>query len=181
MMTIRTVVVAALSATVLAFTAGAASAETARVADEVGDMGHYVDVSSVTVRHTADEVVVRVRHEDLRRNGSAGLSVFYDVDASRKGPEFVLSGGLFDGTDYLLTGASGWKSNNEMVRCSYRMRVKYAKDVSVVRIDRGCFDDVMQVRVAVRASGEAASGAWRYDWAGERRWGDWLVADPAAV
>lgn len=181
MMKVRAAVVSVVSASAVVFSAGLASAETAQVTDAPRDMGHHVDVQSVTVRHTAQDVVVRVRHEDLRRHGNAGLSVFFDTEADRKGPESVLGGGLFDGTDYLLTGASGWRSDNTMVECSYRMRVNFAKDVSVVRADRGCFDDAFEVRVAVRASGEAGSRKWRYDWAGDRRWGDWLVADPAAV
>lgn len=180
-MRVRVGVVALLATAAVVVSAGGAMAETARVVDAPDDMGHPADVASATVRYTSDAVVVRVRHDDLRRRGSAGLSVFYDTDAARKGPEFVLGGGLFEGTDYLLTGARGWKSNNKPVECSYRMRVNFTKDVSVVRMDRGCFDDAAQVRVAVRVSGEsAAAGEWLDDWVGERRWGGWLAADTPA-
>lgn len=180
---VATALVATLAGVAVVLSAGVASAETARVVDALGDVAHPVDISTVTVRHTDRAVVVRVRHEDLRRRGSAGLSVFVDSDAARNGPEFVLGGGLFEGTDYLLTGARGWRSDNRVVECSYRMRVNWDRDLSVVRMDRGCFDDAERVRVAVRASGETEPGStqWVTDWAGEARWGDWLSADSATT
>ncbi|MGE5719238.1 MAG: hypothetical protein ACM3XQ_05130, partial [Nocardioidaceae bacterium] len=100
-------VVSAVSTTVLA---GAASAETRVFKDERGDIAHGADIHRVRVVNDK-QVRVNVVHRDLRRSYKSGssITVFIDTDRQRKGPEFVFLGGTFEGSDYELLKAKGWK------------------------------------------------------------------------
>lgn len=165
---------AATACSVLAVSALAPPATAAQrtFQDRSGDVRHGVDLESVTVVNEKNvRVVVQHRNLSASSNG-AGMTVYLDTDRAEKGPEFALSAGLSDGTDYYLVRTDGWKvldPGTQPDRCSYRLRLDYVNDVSRVRIGRGCLERPDEVRVAVRAGGTRENGKQATDWLGGRR------------
>jgi hypothetical protein len=147
---------AALSATVLA---GPAAAETTVFRDAKGDLDHGADIARVRVVNE-DRVKIRVVHEDLVRSYKSGssIAVFLDTDRSRSGPEFVLLGATFEGGDYALLHADGWKrASNRQVPLNggtYDLNLNYKKDAALIRIDRAVLDNPGAIRVEVKTGGE---------------------------
>lgn len=171
--TLRHVVVTALALGTVALTPGAASAETVRLPDHGADMGHYADAESAVIRHTSRALVVKVQHQSLRRTGDAGISMFIDTDRRRSGPEFVLHGGLYEGTDYALWRARGLDRTGQMLMCPYRMKADYATDATLVRVSRTCLGGPARVRTAVRVTG-GFEPDFAEDWVGAQQWTEWL-------
>ena len=147
---------AALSTSVLA---GPASAETAVFRDAKGDLDHGADIARVRVVNE-ERVKIRVVHDDLVRSYKSGssIAVFLDTDRARSGPEFVLLGATFEGGDYTLLPADGWKrASNRQVPLNggtYDMKLDYQKDAALIRIDRAVLDDPGAIRVEVKTGGE---------------------------
>jgi len=157
-----------------------ASADGIAVSD-AKDLGHGVDLRSVTVDHGGRNVVVTTTHTDLVesfRSGSSG-SLFIDTDDANPGPEYVLTGGFFVGTDYHLVSTDGFARSavGEPVEGSYRMKVDYDQETVRFRIARDAIGSPEQVRVAVRVAGTRPNGSsTRTDWLGEpRSFTDWVA------
>lgn len=145
--------------------------------DPADAAGSPTDIRQVRINHTEHALRMRVGFADLRRVGSSGMSVFIDTDRGRRGPDRVLSAGLFDGTDYLMFRTRRWQVRGEPLSCSYRVRLDYADDVARVRIARGCLDRVDPVRVALRMTDDNGADGTITDWLGERReFTRWLAA-----
>jgi hypothetical protein len=167
-----------ISAAVLATTmiAPPAHAEYYSVVDPADDASSSLtDVHGMRVRHGGESVTVMVAFDDVRRNSAAGVSIFFDTVKSRRGPEYVLSSGLGDGTDYALTRAWRWRARGEHVDCDYRARVKWGRDRIRAVLDRGCFGEPDEIRASARM-GDVADGSHPViDWVpGRRAWGAWL-------
>lgn len=144
--------------------------------DDPADAGRSLaDITTLYVRHSPDDVVVRVRFEDLRRSSKAGMSVLIDTDPDRRGPEFVLGTGLGDGTDYALTRARRWRSAGEHLQCAYSNRLRWRRDVARIRISHECLGDPDRLRVTVKMVDPVAPGDAAVDWAPTRRhWTPWI-------
>lgn len=148
--------VSALGATALA---GPASAETVVFKDAAGDLDHGADVRRVRVVND-EKVRVKVVHDDLVRSYESGssLSVFIDTDRQRKGPEFVFLGGTFEGADYALLPAKGWRRASDrqvpLHGGMYIMKLNYAKDTATIRFDREVLGNPRAIRVEVKTGGE---------------------------
>lgn len=177
----KTAALAALATAALTLgIAAPATAATLRVHDPQ-DTSHGSDLRSVKVRHGDRNVVVTTRHTDLRpapRTGSGG-AVYLDIDPTTSGPDFVLVGGFFRGTDYQLLHTDGFGSKRwgTPVRGSYDMTVDYAREQVRIRAARRTLGDPERVRVAVRVSGTRSDGtsAGLVDWLGEpRSLTDWV-------
>jgi hypothetical protein len=146
------------------------------------DIDHGVDLRSVVVEHKADNVVVTTTHTNLRpsfRSGSGG-AVFLDTDPTDTGPELVLVGGYFRGTDYQLLHTDGFAQRTwgEPADGSYRMRLDYQKEHVRMRISRATLGSPAEVRVAVRVSGTRRDGTSNglTDWLGEpRSFTEWVA------
>ena len=145
------------------------------------DLDHGVDLRSVEVEHNARNVVVTTTHTNLRKSyktGSSG-SVFLDTDPTDAGPEYVLAGGYFAGTDYMLVRTDGFANKKwiEPVDGSYAMRVDYDAEHVRMRISRKALGSPEQVRVAVRVAGTRTDGSnTPVDWLGEpRSFSDWVT------
>jgi hypothetical protein len=152
---------AALSALGAAAFAGPASAATTAFTDAHGDVAHGADIYRVRVVN-GKNVRVKVVQDNLVRSylSDTSMSVFLDTDRSRKGPEYVFSGGTFEGSDYALLKAKGWKAASrqaEPLRCGYRMDVDYQKDFALVRINRACLGNPGAIRVEVKTGGTQVS------------------------
>ena len=177
----RTILGAAtLSVAALALTQLPATADSIGVSDEQ-DLGHGVDLRSVEVQHGGRNVVVTTTHTDLVESYTSGSSgaVFLDTDPTDPGPEFVLLGGYFVGTDYNLVSTDGFSRSavGEPVEGSYRMKVDYDTDQVRMRISREALGNPDEVRVAVRVAGTRPNGKnTRTDWLGEpRSFTDWVA------
>lgn len=182
----RAAVVALTAALSTAVLAGPASAETAVFRDAKGDLDHGADIARVRVVNE-QRVKIRVVHDDLVRSYKSGssIAVFLDTDRSRRGPEFVLLGATFEGGDYALLRADGWKrASNRQVPLnggSYDMRLDYQKDVALIRIDRTVLGNPGAIRVEVKTGGEIASegsddATTARDWLGKpRRFTPWVA------
>ena len=174
---------AALSAAALTLTQLApATADGIGVADPA-DLHHGVDLRSVVVDHKANNLVVTTTHTNLRetfRSGSGG-AVFIDTDPADPGPEYVVVGGYFVGTDYSLLHTDGFAGSTwgDPVEGSYRMTVDYDKEQVRTRISRAALGSPEQVRVAVRVAGTRTDGSsTRRDWLGDpRSFTEWVAAD----
>ena len=157
--------------------AGPAIAETVTTPDALNDMRHRADIQSVRIAHSADAVRVTIWHKDLAPDGLAGAKMYFDIDPDRPGPEYVLLAGLFDGTDYgLFRARRDWGIKGTPVsRCDYTLRLRYARETSVVTADPACFGDPSKVRVGLRLSADTAHGT-KVDWlSGRRTLSDWAV------
>ncbi|HSE07607.1 MAG TPA: hypothetical protein VLB29_02985 [Nocardioidaceae bacterium] len=175
----RLATVSALSGLGAVALMGAAAADTSVFQDASGDLSHGADIRRVRVVN-GDQVKVKVVHDDLVRSYKSGssIAVFIDTDRTRKGPEFVFLGGTFEGADYALLKADGWKRANDrqvpLNGGTYDMKLDYAKDTATIRIDRKVLRNPGAVRVEVKTGGElvpagdepATTGV---DWLGKRR------------
>ncbi|RYU10946.1 hypothetical protein [Nocardioides iriomotensis] len=159
----------------LAAPAGAASRS---IPDAKGDVHQGVDLEKVTVVYGQKWLKIRTQHRNLvpLPKYSAGLSVFLDTDRTDPGPELRFGGGLMDGTDYSLATADSFAPSGDVtfVKCDYRMRLDYDRDVARIRLAPDCVDEVDEIRVSVKAAAEQGS-LRAYDWLGEKRsW--WAVS-----
>lgn len=151
--------------------ASPAQAEYYSTSDPADAKASLTDVRAVRAKHGQANAVVRVRFKELMRSSSAGVSIFLDTDRDAKGPEYVLSSGLGDGTDYVLTKADGWRGTDQRVDCDYDARFWWGdKNAVRVRIARECLDEPSTLRVSVKMVDPAASQPV-VDWSpATRRW-----------
>jgi fructose-specific component phosphotransferase system IIB-like protein len=161
--------VSALALTALV--AAPAHAEFYSIDDPADAQASLTDIYRLEAKHGRDNVLVKVRFNELMRSSAAGVSVFFDTDRDEKGPEYVLSSGLGDGTDYVLTEADGWRGSDDRVRCDYRARPKWGQEVFRAVVSRECFDRAPAVRVSVKMVDQADGSHPVLDWAPKRhRW-----------
>ncbi|CAM3594544.1 hypothetical protein [Nocardioides zeicaulis] len=165
-------VAAAVPALVLAgLVAAPAHAEFYSIDDPADATASLSDVYGLEANHGTANLLVKVRFNDLVRSSAAGLSVYIDTDRDQRGPEYVLSSGLGDGTDYVLTKADGWHGSDSPVDCDYSARPKWRKDVFRTVISRRCLGTPSTVRVSVKMVDQADGSHPVMDWAPKRhRW-----------
>ena len=166
------IALAAGSALVLAGLAAApAHAEFWSIDDPDDASASLSDVYGVEANHGSDNLRVKVYVNELMRSSAAGLSIFIDTDRDVKGPEYVLSSGLGDGTDYVLTEAEAWRGSDNRVTCDYAARPRWGKDVFRAVISRDCLDDASSVRVSVKMVDQVDGSHPVVDWVPQRhRW-----------
>ncbi len=152
--------VAAVSALSITAFAGTALAETSVFKDARGDMSQGADIRKVRVINGEERLKINVVHRDLVRSFRSGssISVFIDTDRTRTGPEFVFTGGTFEGADYALLKADGFKAaGNRQVPLhggTYIMKLDYAHDVARISIDQVVLNEPAEVRVEVKTGAE---------------------------
>jgi fructose-specific component phosphotransferase system IIB-like protein len=167
----RTALTTGAALALAALVAAPAHAEFYSIDDPADASASLTDVYGIEGNHGADNVLVKVRFDELVRSSAAGVSVFFDTDRSAKGPEYVLSSGLGDGTDYVLTAADGWRGSEDRTRCDYAARPRWGTDVFRAVISRDCFDRASSIRVSVKMVDEADGSHPVVDWAPKRhRW-----------
>ena len=155
--------------------AGTAHADVYGV-DDGQDTFHGSDVEALDVKHGNENVHVVTHHSDLRRDPATGSggAAFIDTDADDWGPEYVLVGGYFAGTDYQLVETEGFGHKtwgDPVEHGDYILKVNYAKNRVHAIISRAALGDPDEVRVAFRASGTRTDGTSKglVDWVGEQR------------
>jgi hypothetical protein len=163
--------VPALAAALTALLALPAHAEFYSIDDPADAKESLTDIYSIEANHGSENVLVKVRFNELMRSSAAGVSVFFDTDRDDKGPEYVLSSGLGDGTDYVLTAADGWRGSDDRVSCDYRARPKWGQEVFRAVLSRDCFDRTPSLRISVKMVDQADGSTPVRDWAPKRhRW-----------
>ncbi|HEX5919455.1 MAG TPA: hypothetical protein VFY76_16455, partial [Nocardioides sp.] len=65
---------------IVALTAGPAHAEFYAIDDPADAEGSLTDIYGLEVNHGSDNVLVKVRFNELMRSSAAGVSVFFDTD-----------------------------------------------------------------------------------------------------
>ncbi|HEY7719166.1 MAG TPA: hypothetical protein VH915_10410 [Pedococcus sp.] len=167
----RTALTAGAALVLAGLTAAPASAEFYGIDDPADASASLTDIYSIEASHGRDNLRVRVRFNELMRSSAAGLSIFIDSDRGVKGPEYVLSSGLGDGTDYVLTAADAWRGSDDRISCDYAARPKWGKDLFRAVISRDCFDSATAVRVSVKMVDQADGSHPVVDWVPKRhRW-----------
>lgn len=181
-MTALVTLVTASCAALVAATALPAYAAGVTRTDPRGDIEHPIDLRRLEVNHGLENLKITLTHRDLVRHPetAASGSVYIDTDRTDPGPELVFVGGLFAGTDYqlLTTERFAQSSYGRPVRCGdYKMRLRYDRDRTRIRIGVECLGAPDEVRVAARVSGVTGPKQLAHDWAGEpREFTDWLPA-----
>jgi hypothetical protein len=172
-MNLRTRAAATLAVTAATFALAAPAMAASLTVADPDDIQHGVDLLKVKVANDDQDLRVVLTHVNLRKSfrTAAGGAVYLDTDPADKGPEYVFSGGFFEGTDYLLTRTEGFgaKTWGKAVSCDYGMRLDYADEKTRMRMSQDCLGDVDQVRVAVKVSGQRTDGTLLTDWLGEPR------------
>jgi hypothetical protein len=170
--------VATVSAIAVTGLAGTALAQTSAFADAHGDMKQGADIRKVRVMNGEEALRINVRHRDLVKSFRSGssIAVYIDTDRTRSGPEYVFQGATFEGGDYALLPAKGFKADgNRQVPLhggSYIMRHDYTEDVARIAIDRAVLENPGKVRVEVKTGaellpeGSTSPGENEVDWLG---------------
>lgn len=166
---------AALAAAATLGLAGPAHADQFGIDDPV-DTHHGSDILALQFRNGDENVRVTTIHSNLRRSPATGSggSVFFDTDPADRGPEYVFTGGYFEGTDYVLVETEGFHADqwgDPVEHGDYTLRVSYRRDRVQVIVSRAALGNPDEVRVAVRASGTRTDGTRHglTDWVGARR------------
>jgi len=174
---VKTVTTAAtLSLAALALGAAApANAQSVGAKDPM-DTFHGSDLRVVEVHNNDQALRIVTTHRGLRKDPATGSSgrFYIDTDRGDRGPEFVLVGGYFRGTDYQLLRTEGFAPTTwgkPVKQGFYEMKVDYDAEKVRARITRAALDRPGKVRVAVRVSGTRTDGTSRglVDWVKQRR------------
>jgi hypothetical protein len=168
--------IAALSSAALTLAlAGPANAERFGI-DDPQDTFHGSDVLALDVVNGQDNLVIRTTHSNLRPDPATGSGGQFYVDTNRNdaGPEYVLVGGFFRGTDYAFLETEGFgpaRWGDRVENGTHIMRVRYRMDRVHVRMSRAALGRPGAVRVAVRVSGTRTDGTSNglVDWVGQPR------------
>jgi hypothetical protein len=167
----RTALAVGAGLALAALAAAPAHAELYSIDDPADASASLTDITGLEANHGTTKLLVKVRFTELMRTSAAGISVFIDSDPDSRGAEYVLSSGLGNGTDYVLTEARGWQAVDKRVSCDYTARPKWGNDVFRAVISRECFDDASSVRVSVKMADMADGSHPVVDWAPKRhRW-----------
>ncbi len=153
-------------ATVLSLTSGPAAAADRTFTDRANDAPRGVDIRSVKVLNDGPRIIVRTKFDQLRRNGSTGLSVYFDTNRRNRGPEYAAVGGLFEGTDWTALRVDGWRDRSPrlLMRCDIDLRTRYGRQgTATYDIARRCFGSPGAIRVAATSGAQNAT-----DWAPRR-------------
>lgn len=160
-----------------ALAAPAAHAQVSTTYDAADAKGSHYDIRQVSVSHGRSSVGVNVKFTDLvdAPSANAGAIVYFDVKASRTGPEYALTTGLGPGTDYQLVRVRNWQTYGEPKTCAHKVTLGYDDNRMRLTAARSCFGSPANVRVAVRMSDHADASHPISDWApGWKRWTGWL-------
>jgi hypothetical protein len=153
-------------AVILSMTAGPVSAARQTFDDRAHDANRGVDIRGVTIVNE-DSVLVRTRFDRLQRQGSTGLTVYFDTRRRNRGPEYAAVGGLFVGTDWQALRIDGWRDRSPqlLMHCDIDLRVRYGRGgTATYELARGCLRRPDEIRVSARSGGPGPD-----DWAPRHR------------
>jgi hypothetical protein len=148
----------------------AAADDTLVIRDSRTDVPSGVGLSRVRVQND-NRVHVRTHHRDLRRQAHGNyFTVWIDTRTTHPGPDFVITGGLSNGTDWATGRAtSRWQTRIDPVNaiglCNSGLDINWSTDTVHISLGRDCLGGHQgRVRVAVDVGDETYT-----DWAPARR------------
>ena len=176
---IRAAAVLAAGAALPLLHGAAAHAESVTVTDPADATASDADIRKVRVNHAERTVYTRIEVEDLDISSSeAGVTIWYDVDGSRPGPEFQIGVPLFEGADWAVTRSSNWQSVGNPRSCRSDLTFLPAEDAVRVEVGRGCLGRPNNLRVSVRMTEQVSPSNVVRDWVPSRRhFTAWVVKD----
>lgn len=178
MRTLITIVVALVT---VAATGAPTYAATTVVDDGADTPGSSADIRKMKVKHNLDRVVVRTTYTDLRKvtdDRFSSTAIFIDSKRKRRGPELALVSGLQHGTDYQLVRVKGWRIIDKRVDCGYSFKIRWARKLTTLRLDRECFAKAATVRVSQKTAEQSNASDLIVDWApGKRAYSPWVSVD----
>ena len=154
-------------------------ADSVAVDDPADATASNADIRKVRVNHAARTVYTRITVTDLDLDSfGPGVTIFYDADGSRPGPEFQIGVPLFSGSDWAITRSDGWRSVGNPLSCRTDVDFLPAQEAVRVEVGRGCLGRPNNVRVSVRMTDEADASHVVRDWVPSRRhFVPWVVRD----
>jgi hypothetical protein len=158
---------AAATVVVLACTGFAAATGTAAVAapastqvflDSKTDVPSGVGLLRTRVTN-GDKLIIVTKHRDLRKLASDNqFTIFIDTRTSHPGPEYAITGGMSDGTDWATGRATRrWKVKADPLDpiglCDSNVKLRFKKEKMRVALGRDCLGGYDgRVRVSVKFS-----------------------------
>lgn len=135
--------------------------------DRRGDANGSVDVTEVRVDNSTlarGKVVVRIKQKRFRYEDK--VSVYFDTNAKRRGPEYRLS--AVYASEYWMTRMKSWTKHGRPVHCAnaYKLKMR-GQGVSRAVVGRKCLGKPGRIRVAVRAHHYHGDTDWAR---GKHRW-----------
>lgn len=175
---LRTAAATLAATAALVASAGSAQAELYGI-DDPAETTNDSNIEALSVRNGLATVHVVVKHTDLRANGGVGGTTYIDTNRQDSGPEYVLTGGYFDGTDYVLLETEGWPRKfwgGPVSTGDYSLQLNYKRDTVRLDISRKALGKPGKIRVT-QHSGETINGTEVDDWVGAfREWGTPWIA-----
>lgn len=105
-----------------------------------------------------DKLVVVTKHRNLRKLSDDQFTIFIDTRTSHPGPEYAITGGMSDGTDWATGRATRrWKVKADPLDpiglCDSNVKLRFKKDKMRVALGRDCLGGYQgRVRVSVKVS-----------------------------
>jgi hypothetical protein len=162
------------------------------ITDPTGDVSPAgstkLDIRRVSVRNTADEIVVRVTFPGAAKTydfPTGNVSVWLDTDATRRGAEF---GHFMEfWSDYRFAPVRGWREQSTDDGCEGEVRSDKGSRLrwfqfTVVK-EAGCVTgDAVRVAVSTTNTGDLEpfveyAAPVRDHLGAEHRWSDWVTVD----
>lgn len=173
------VLAAATCAGALALGVVPAQAESFSGRDPADAPGSLGDIRRVFADHSDKRVRVRVRVADLRPTsdaGPSGMRIYVDTSDARFGPEFVITTGMQEGSDYQLSRMRRWRIASEPLGCRHAVFLDFDGDAVRSTMGRRCLGNPVQVRVGVRMDDHYDGSHPIRDWfKGRRHLSRWLA------
>lgn len=178
-LTTRVLAPLAAAATLLGLAVAPAAAERIAQPDPADTGGASLnDIRRVTVDHGSTRLTVRVKVIDLRRRsdaGPAGLTIRLDTRRRVKGPEYRLTTGMYEGTDYQLMRVEDGHAVGEPLTCDHSVHLGFATDVVKFTAARRCLATPRRVRVGVKMTDLYDASHPVTDWLGAPgSWTAWV-------
>lgn len=177
-MRVRSFFASAATVALTASVVAPASADTDTFKDKHGDLNGGYDIRSVRVDNDGRQISIRSKHRNLRHSAKHGGSVgaYIDISPRRKGPEYIIAGGVGFNSDYNISKVRHWKMVGPRLRCgSLKFHINYKRDTVRMAASRRCLSrsydqEIRRIRVAVLASQNRRHGNHpKVDWAPKRR------------
>lgn len=174
---IRAVAVLAAGAALPLLHSPSAYAESVTVSDPADATESTADIRKVRVNHAARTVYTRIAVTDLDVDSfGPGVTIWYDVDGSRPGPEFQIGVPLFEGSDWAITRSARWRSVGNPLSCRSDLTFLPAQEAVRVEVGRGCLGRPNNLRVSVRMTDQVEPSQVVKDWVPSRRhFTPWVV------
>jgi hypothetical protein len=169
----RRLLAGTIAALGLALLPAPAHAERVGLDDPADAQASLNDIYAVDASYGGKRAKVDVVVDDLQPTseaGPAGLEIFIDTRPKRTGPEFRLSTGLQEGSDYQLVRMRDWKPIGEPSSCSHRVELDFDADVVRTRFGKDCIRYPKKIRIGVKMTDLYDGSHPVVDWLGKPRY-----------